>query len=148
MRPTLAALALILAMVPSAAPACSCSPGPAGAPESEKVLRAKTEARAVFAGTAKRVIADPASRTVRVLLSVEKVWKGGVAAETVVGTGRGHGDCGYPFEEGGAYLVYAFGSDDEHLGTSTCTRTRRAADAAGDEELLGKPGRAKAAKKK
>jgi hypothetical protein len=47
------------------------------------------------------------------------------------------GDCGYDFQVGETYLVYA--TDDEEtnvLETNTCTRTRRVSDAGGDLAYL------------
>ena len=55
-----------------------------------------------------------------------------------VGTGAGGGDCGYAFETGETYLVYASG-DVADLRTGICTRTRRVADAASDLSALGPP---------
>jgi hypothetical protein len=57
-------------------------------------------------------------------------WKGVTGRETEVLTGFGQGDCGYPFEVGREYRVWAFLSDGEHrlhkrsgLYTHRCTRT-------------------------
>jgi hypothetical protein len=48
-----------------------------------------------------------------------------------VRTGRGGGDCGFPFEKGSAYLVFAHRGNDGKLYTSLCSSTRpvEAADA-------------------
>lgn len=43
--------------------------------------------------------------------------------EIVVNTGRGGGDCGYPFAVGNTYLVYASTSDSQ-LTTGICSGTR------------------------
>jgi hypothetical protein len=40
-------------------------------------------------------------------------------------TGLGGGDCGFDFEVGKRYLVYAFKDEAGELSTSTCTRTTR-----------------------
>ncbi len=45
-------------------------------------------------------------------------------------------DCEYPFKVGERYLVYAYGDENE-LGTSTCTRTRKLKKAKEDLKALG-----------
>jgi hypothetical protein len=55
--------------------------------------------------------------------AVAKAWKGAGAERIVVWSGSGGGDCGYPFEIGQAYLVYAHHMDDGELTTGVCTRT-------------------------
>lgn len=47
----------------------------------------------------------------------------GTGQEIVVNTGRGGGDCGYPFVVGTIYLVYASTSDSQ-LATGICSGTR------------------------
>lgn len=47
----------------------------------------------------------------------------------VVETGIGGGDCGYPFETGRSYLVYAWKEDSGQLSTGICSATRPLADA-------------------
>jgi hypothetical protein len=70
-----------------------------------------------------------------VVLRVEEMFKGEVAPLTILITGSGAGDCGYVFEEGKEYLVFATLSSDKRLvklarsapvlTTSICTETRR-----------------------
>ncbi|WP_321477717.1 carboxypeptidase-like regulatory domain-containing protein [uncultured Paludibaculum sp.] len=52
--------------------------------------------------------------------------------EIEVGTGRGGGDCGYLFEVGREYVVYAVWNRDGWLETSICSGTRPLSDAATD----------------
>jgi Carboxypeptidase regulatory-like domain len=47
-------------------------------------------------------------------------------------TGVGGGDCGYPFQTGADYVVYAYKNSDGHLETGICSRTRPLAQAADD----------------
>ena len=47
-------------------------------------------------------------------------------------TGLGGGDCGYPFQTGADYVVYAYMNSDGHLETGICSRTRPLAQAADD----------------
>jgi hypothetical protein len=53
----------------------------------------------------------------------------------VVYTGWGGGDCGYEFQVGSSYLVYAGGQTD--LGTSICSRTADLGHAQADLAVLG-----------
>jgi hypothetical protein len=99
-------------------------------------------------------------RTVRTSLlahfTVEEPLKGIKLKTALVDTGGGGGDCGYPFEEGHRYPVYAFRGEDEALNSSIsrtvigdgrtgkaarlsaniCSRTRELEDATDDVELL------------
>lgn len=69
--------------------------------------------------------------------SVSQAFSGVGGMEVEVATGRGGGDCGYPFRRGETYLVYAFTSGDgKTLATGICMRTRPIADAAEDFEFL------------
>ena len=68
--------------------------------------------------------------------SVERVWRGPGARTVTILTGRGGGDCGYPFERGRDYLVYGYRNDSDVWSTDICTRTSEVADAAEDLSLL------------
>jgi hypothetical protein len=52
-----------------------------------------------------------------VALRVEEIFKGAVAPLTVLVTGSGAGDCGYAFEDGKEYLVFAEISSEKRLKT-------------------------------
>jgi hypothetical protein len=58
--------------------------------------------------------------------SIDESFYGGPEAhgETVVYTGSGGGDCGYPFVAGTKYLVYAGAGRDGRLSTGICSRTQ------------------------
>jgi hypothetical protein len=47
-------------------------------------------------------------------------------------TGFSGGDCGYPFQTGADYVVYAYKDSEGHLETGICSRTRPLAQAADD----------------
>lgn len=78
-----------------------------------------------------------------VALRVEELFKGEVAPLMILITGSGAGDCGYAFEDGKEYLVFATQSSEKRyarlarstpvLTTSICSYTRPAESAA---ELL------------
>jgi hypothetical protein len=83
-----------------------------------------------------QILQESGSYGVLVRFRVESVWKGKAFQEVTIFTGQGGGDCGYRFEVGESYLVYAYGSN-ENLSTNICQRTApRSAD--GDMKLLGK----------
>ena len=103
------------------AAACTCElPWPKRTVK-QQVNRARKDSRAVFSGSVLKI--DEAGYMLKVTLKVENSWKGFLPTEVVVLTGRGGGDCGYGFEVGEDYLVYAYGRDLDHLGTNICQRT-------------------------
>ena len=118
---------LVGSSCPLVARACSCAPPPAP-------LVALGEADAVFSGT---VVArhdpcrprpggtwssmDPMEYTIAVL----EVWKGELADTVAVRTARSSASCGYSFEIGTRYLIYArTRADTGCLRTNLCTRTK------------------------
>ena len=116
--------------------ACTCLPPPANLSLKQQVSGARQESRAVFLGKVVDVVEKPEVYEVSVKFLVERVWKGKLARRVTILTGRGGGDCGYRFEVGGSYLVYAYGSTGR-LGTNICQRTTRRAETA-DMKYLGK----------
>src|SRR5688572_20806722 len=95
------------------------------------------KASAVFLGTvtyttntATRGEYDFHSRVFR--FTVDKAFRGIEAKEVEILTGSGGGDCGYGFQLGGQYLVYAYRDKTNRLYTSICSRTRPASDADAD----------------
>jgi 5-hydroxyisourate hydrolase-like protein (transthyretin family) len=68
--------------------------------------------------------------------SVEQSYLGVDGTEIEVFTGRGGGDCGYGFQIGERYLVYA-SRYENRLTTGICTRTKPFAQAADDIAFLG-----------
>ena len=73
------------------------------------------------------------------VFQVERLYKGALASEVTVVTGQGHGDCGYRFQVGEQYLVYAGEDGDKRLGTNICTRTTPISRADADLVELGSP---------
>ena len=53
-----------------------------------------------------------------------------------VDTGMGGGDCGYAFQQGETYLIYARGDKAGRYSTGICDRTRRISEAAEDLDYL------------
>lgn len=131
-------LAGYLLVGPNVAFACTCSLPDPGKSLRKQVAEERNESRAVFVGEVVEVTSDPNLLEVEVKFKVERSWKGFRASEITITTGRGGGDCGYRFEIGERYLVYASGSEKQ-LGTNICQRTALLVDAKDDLKLLGKP---------
>lgn len=118
---------------------CSCV-GPADA------LKARQGADAVFVGRVVHIRPTLVGWGVeggpwmerRVTLRVDRAWKGVNARTVVLNTGRGGGDCGFPFRRGESYLVFAH-EHEGSLGTGICTRTAYLTEAAVDIRDLGPP---------
>jgi hypothetical protein len=122
---------------PCVAFACSCLPSPS-------VAASLSESAAVFSGTVTKVegpqgqninSADP----VTVTFAVQKVWKGAAEAQLIVTTARDSASCGYNFELGQDYLVYANQNDGggPALSVNLCSRTTILPQAASDLAALG-----------
>ncbi|HYE17437.1 MAG TPA: hypothetical protein VEA69_03275 [Tepidisphaeraceae bacterium] len=126
-----AAVALVLVACLSfavpAALASKCAPPP---PPAE----AMGKCDAVFLGKVTAV--ERGDRSIRVTIAVEKSWKGDAKAELVVSTGMDGGDCGYGFQQGKSYVVYAY-ARDKGLSTGTCSRTCHVDEAGEDLKALG-----------
>lgn len=139
----IAVLALMTCAVAAAwsvaAAACDCAPPP----DPQAALGA---ADAVFAGRVigltlvPRVSEDPSSsfavEDVAATIAVSAVWKGKPTEWVTVYTAFTCCICGYPFELGQTYLVYATQPDDR-LTTSICSRTRPLDKAKDDLAALG-----------
>jgi len=73
-----------------------------------------------------------------VRFSVTRRWKGVSSEEVVVRTARDSAACGFAFEVGQDYVVYASAEDEAGtLSTGLCDRTALVADANEDLEVLG-----------
>ena len=124
-------------LFPDRAAACSCAV-PEGQSRQEAVEQAFSESEAVFAG---QVIAleEPdgpitdSEAPVTVTFRVSEAWKGGVGETLEVTTAVSDASCGYTFEPGESYLVYASGG----LSVGTCSETKPLSGANEDLEVLG-----------
>ena len=138
----LAAIVVLLGLSPAMrterAMACDCTP-----PDSPLV--ALEQSAAVFSG---ELVSIDGEFPVVLTFEVARVWKGPVEETLVLTTSSlGAGDCGYPFEAGRAYLVYANGGGDL-LGVWLCNGTLPLEYAQEDLKVLGEgqiPGQAAAA---
>ena len=114
------AVALSFLTTPGSVSACSCIGGVSPSEAFE-------QATAVFSGTVISLekpisqvfsSADP----VTVVFQVDTVWKGPKQDELAVTTPLSSVSCGYEFQIGRSYLVYASGSENA-LQVSKCSRT-------------------------
>ena len=132
--PLLVLFAAVLAvLVPQTCAACSCL--------AMTFEEASEQADVIFVGTVTSREAAPASDFGAMLdytFEVSEVYKGGpVAQGAVVRTADNSAACGFPFEEGGTYLVMA-SSSANGMETNLCTGTAGLADVAtADLDSLG-----------
>ena len=119
MSRTLASLVLtvlgVVFLYPSdCAHACSCF----GPPSTERAL---SSSEAVFSGQVTAI--EKEAGTATATLRVTEVWKGPERGTLEVSTSSQESACGFPFEEGREYLLYAYGK--RGLKTDTFRRARR-----------------------
>jgi hypothetical protein len=133
--PVLGAVVLAWATVlpASRAEACRCVPRTL-----EEHVR---EAAAIFEGRVRSI--EPADPTgpgggpLRVVFDVVQTWRGANAERVEVITAGSSAACGYGFEVGHSYLVYADATENGGLSVGLCSRTRPADEADEDRERLG-----------
>jgi hypothetical protein len=97
---------------------------------------------AVFAGTVLSVALPPdapiisSADPITITFQVSTVWKGTAAQTLSVQTARDGASCGYTFQAGQEYVVYANGGAAD-LQVSRCSRTKLLAEAGEDLAALG-----------
>lgn len=124
------ALALVLGFgLSDMALACSCAPPPPPA-------QARDAADSVFSGTV--VSVTPGKNGLDVEIQVDRSWKKARCGTVVVQTPSDSAMCGYGFEVGKSYLVYA-DMQKGKLSTNLCSRTRTIEEAGEDLAALGEP---------
>jgi hypothetical protein len=134
----LLSVAAFILLDPSVGLACTCGLPYPNRTLKQQVIEARKKSEAVFSGKVIEVIENPQVFYVIVKFKVQRSWKQISTDEVTVFTGRGNGDCGYRFEVGESYLVYAYKYNESELGTNICQRTMKLADAAEDLKVLGK----------
>jgi hypothetical protein len=112
----------ILGLTLSPAPVfgCTCAAPPPDVKTASE-LAAWTRADAVFEGKVESVELRWRLKEAEVLHS----YRGDQRKPMRLSTGLGGGDCGFDFEVGKQYLVYAFKDETGELSTNICTRTTR-----------------------
>jgi hypothetical protein len=121
-------VALVLAVGPRAARACSCLPP---APPADAAGRAT----AVFEG--RTFGARREQNELRFAFEVTRVWKGEVPPSIEIVTALQSAACGRSYEFGVPYVVYASTRDDGTLVDNLCSRSRMVVDAVEDLDTLG-----------
>jgi hypothetical protein len=130
----LSVLGVVLLLPPECAPACTCCPcGYVGG-------REEMPPAAVFSGEVVDVEKEAATAghpgAATVALRVFKVLKGPDHGTLEVSTAGGGATCGYPFEEGREYLVYAH-EGRRGLEVGICGETKLLSEAGADLAVPG-----------
>lgn len=127
-------------VAPGCAHACSCA-GPAGSPQ-RVAEQALSGSSAVFSGEVVDIdwpllpVSSAAPETVT--FRVSEVWKGPERRTLEVKTAVSDVSCGYPFDAGESYLVYAYDDGTGDVASaSLCSSTKALSDAGADLEALG-----------
>jgi hypothetical protein len=109
------------------ASACSCAiqPNPATG------LAASTS---VFEGRVAKI--ESGQQNNLVIFDVTQVWKGPISKTITVSTAANQTSCGYDFELGKQYIVYAYGSS-QALGVESCGKTTTIENGTQDLAFLG-----------
>lgn len=116
--------------------ACSCDLPIPKMSVNKQVKKERKKSDAVFTGEVLEVKDDKFSFIVKI--KVKSKWKGVKDSEVIIFTGKGNGDCGYPFKVGESYLIYAYQISNNRLSTNICQRTAVLSDAQADVVVLGK----------
>ena len=146
----LAVLGFVFLLPPECASACSCAMLPGS--QKERAEQALSDSEAVFSGEVVDYEKSPLATTMiegsmvtimmsprpaTVTLQVSEVLKGSKQQTVQVATDVADGvSCGYPFEKGQKYLVYAYGGQ-QGFKTDGCTETKLLSKAGADLEALG-----------
>jgi hypothetical protein len=137
----LVSIALMLMFNPASAFGCSCVPSPPGTKRARELAEWKSQGiAAIFEGSVED--AELKSRLIEasvgdlvpgnleqggpvmlVTFSVSRVYRGAQKPRMQVETGLGGGDCGFGFEIGKQYLVYAYKGESGRFSTGICTAT-------------------------
>lgn len=132
---------VVLALVAPRSFACKCVAPPSGVKTDSEVARWYTDrSDAVFEGTVRRVELnwvfkearlgdlvtadlDQDEPTLEVTFDIARFYKGVEQKDLSLTTGIGGGDCGFDFESGKQYLVFAFADTSGRLSTGICSGT-------------------------
>jgi hypothetical protein len=140
MRSCFLALAVtVLGFVPSSVIACECVPTPPGVKTARDFAKWNADrSDVIFEGTVDRIEVNWTVRDAKVgdlmpanldepyiLVSFadSHFYRGTAAKNMTVRTGLGLGDCGFPFEAGKQYLVFASREKSGEITTSICSGT-------------------------
>lgn len=127
MKPIAAAFALFALALPGTTLACTCI-------QNLDVPRAVDKSTRVFRGTV-TAIERHDGMLQRVTFQVSEHFKGAPATIVQVENHASGPMCGYPFQQGIEYVVYAHG-EDRQLQTSSCSRTTVAVEPSSELDAL------------
>jgi hypothetical protein len=140
---------LFFAFSVNAAMACKCaSPAPTMATfraiaewhvnQTPMIFEGKVDGIKVLGWPIKPVAGETISVIPRltVTFSAVHLYRGEITADVVIETGLGGGDCGFHFETGESYLVFAWKEENGRLTTNICSGTGLLEDAGTDLRLL------------
>ena len=127
MKPIAAAFALFALALPGTSLACSCI-------QNLDVPQAVDKSTRVFRGTVSTIERHDGMLE-RVVFQVSEHFKGAPATVVQVENHAYGPMCGYPFQEGGRYIVYARGERGA-LTTTSCSRTTMVVQPGSDLEVL------------
>lgn len=102
--------------------ACSCLARDESNLVGQTVSENFRQATAIFTGRVLQVNRKNNQPNVTVKLAVQKRWKGKISNEIKIVTAADSAACGFNFEVGKTYLVYASETDGK-LSTDICSRT-------------------------
>jgi len=136
-------LALTLFVFASAERSFACSCVASLEPDKKQVQKAFTSSSAIFSGEVLEISESSADKnSLLVKFKIAKLWKGELKREIIITTNKDSAMCGYGFEVGKKYLVYANGLKNE-LFVDNCSRTTNFSNK-GDVKYLTKLKRKKA----
>lgn len=123
-RVTFTSLIFLFLLLSAAESSFACSCIRSLKPLKVQVKEAFNDSTAIFSGEVISITPKSESE-VTVKIKVGKVWKSKLAEEITITTPINSAMCGYAFEAGKTYLVYAYGANDD-LMTTNCSRTKLA----------------------
>ncbi len=130
-------LALALFLLASAERSFACSCVASLEPEKKQIQNAFNGSTAIFSGEVFEISESSADKSsLLVKFKVAKSWKGELKNEIIITTNKESSMCGYSFEVGKKYLVYANGLKNE-LFVDNCSRTTNISNK-GDVKYLTK----------
>lgn len=116
--------------------ACSCA---ISSTNNTKILvrDAYKNSQAIFLGKVLELVKNDSSYSFRVKIQVKKIWKGKLSKTIDISTPLDSAACGFSFETGKEYLVYAYENGNK-LTTNICSRTKILTGSTEDVAFLNK----------
>jgi hypothetical protein len=114
---------LVLVFYAEKAYACSCiAPDPNKSTE-QQVAEGYQKSDAVLKAKVLSVSTDRKTFKKNVKLLLIKSWKGKFAKTVIITTNLSSAACGFDFEAGKKYIIYAYRDSNKKLSTNLCSRT-------------------------